>query len=80
MDVSYQNQQTKVIIKDKREKQNIKTMGRKFGYGEFELKIILKGKKGYIRKNIEIKKPVDGFLEITFERVKDKTNFLNKFS
>ena len=41
-------------------------MGRKFGYGEFELKIILKGKKGYIRKNIEIKKPVDGFLEITF--------------
>ena len=66
VDVSYQNQQTKVVIKGKREKQNIKTMGRKFGYGEFELKIILKGKKGYIRKNIEIKKPVDGFLEITF--------------
>lgn len=75
VDVSYPNQQTKVVIKGKREKQNIKTMGRKFGYGEFELKIILKGKNGDIRKNIEIKKPVDGFFEITFEKVKDKTNF-----
>lgn len=75
MDVSYPNQQTKVIIKGKREKQNIKTIGRKFGYGEFELKKILKGKNGYIRKNFEIKKPVDEFFEITFERVKNKTNY-----
>ena len=50
VDVSYPNQQTKVVIKGKREKQNIKTMGRKFGSGEFELKITLKGKNGYIKK------------------------------
>ena len=35
VDVIYLNQQTKIVIKGKREKQNIKTMGRKFGSGEF---------------------------------------------
>lgn len=75
VDVSYPNQQTKVVIKGKREKQNIKTMGRKFGSGEFELKITLKGKNGYIKKIGEIKDPIDGFYEIRFERIKDETNF-----
>ena len=54
-------------------------MGRKFGSGDFELKIILKGKNGNIKKVGEIKDTFDRFYEIRFERLKAETNFWNKF-
>ena len=68
VNVSFPNQITKVIIRGKREKDNIKTMGRKFGFGEFELKITLNGKDGKINKKNIVEPAVDGFIQIKFER------------
>ena len=68
IDISYPNNLTKIVIKGKREKQPNKTMGRKFSSGEFEKKIILKGKDGDITNNIKVEGPSDGFYIIWFER------------
>ena len=70
VNVSFPNQITKVIIRGKREKDNIITMGRKFGFGEFELKITLNGKDGKINKKNIVEPATDGFILIKFERVK----------
>ena len=68
VNVFYPNQITKIVIKGKREKQTVKTMGRKFGSGDFELKITLKGKDGNISDKVEVEKPINGFYLIKIER------------
>ena len=70
VNISFPNQITKVIIKGKREKQNIKTMGKKFGSGNFELKIILKGKEGEINPKYKVLAPNNGFYLILIEKLK----------
>ena len=70
--VSFPNQITKVTIRGKREKENIKTMGRKFGFGEFELKITLNRKDGEINKKNIIEPAENGFILIKFEREEKK--------
>ena len=69
IDISYQNQTTIVIIKGYREKQNKKALGKKFGSGDFELKILLKNKDGDITNKIILEPPKnDGFYRIKIER------------
>ena len=72
VDVNFPNQNTRVTIKGKKEKENVKTMGRKFGSGKFELTINLKQKDGEIIKNIKIEPPENGFYQIKLERAKNK--------
>ena len=71
--VTFPNGITTVIIKGKREKTPYKTMGRNFGSGNFDLKIILDGENGDIKRNdITIEPPVDGFHIIKFKRQSNK--------
>ena len=66
---SFPNEITTVTIRGKREKASHKTLGRSFGSGNFELKIILDGENGNIKKNNgEIETPKNGFYRIKFER------------
>ena len=66
-----QNEYTNVIIKGKREKEEYKTMGRKFSSGDFELKIILRGKDGDITKRKKIENLNNGFILIKIEKSKN---------
>ena len=66
-----QNEYTNVIIKGKREKDEYKTMGRKFSSGDFELKIILRGKDGDITKRKKIENLNNGFILIKIEKSKN---------
>ena len=70
VDITYPNQTTIVIIKGNREKQNKKALGKKFGSGDFELKILLKGSDGDVTNNITLEPPIDGFYRIRIEREK----------
>ena len=47
-------------------------MGRKFGFGEFELKITLNRKDGEINKKNIIEPAENGFILIKFEREEKK--------
>ena len=75
IDVSNPNQQAKVLIIGKREKQIIKMICRKFRSREFVLKIIIKKKNDNIKKVCEIKDSINGYYEIRLENLKDETNF-----
>ena len=67
--VTFPNEVTTITIRGKREKTPYKTMGRNFGSGNFELKIILEGENGNIKKNDgEIEPPKNGFHRIKFKR------------
>ena len=69
IEIKFPNQQlTTVTIKGKREKQNNKTLGKKFGSGEFELKIFLKKKDGEITKDVSIENVDNGFRLIKLKR------------
>ncbi len=71
INISYQNQNSIVFIKGKREKENKKALGKKFGSGDFMLKIILKNKDGDITKSkIIVEGPKDGFYLIKIEKEK----------
>ena len=71
VNISYQNQSSIVLIKGKREKENKKALGKKFGSGEFLLKIVLKNKDGDISKNkIIVEGPKNGFYLIKIEKEK----------
>ena len=70
IDIIYPNQTTIVIIKGNREKQNKKVLGKKFGSGDFELKILLKGNDGDITNNIILEPQINGFYRIKIEREK----------
>ena len=70
VDITYPNQTTIVIIKGNREKQNKKALGKKFGSGDFELKIVLKNSDADITNNITLEPPIDGFYRIRIEREK----------
>jgi len=66
-----QNVNTKVIIQGNRKKEDYKTMGRKFGAGDFELKILLKDKDGDITKKSEIETLGNGFIVVKIQKIKD---------
>ena len=66
-----QNVNTKIIIQGNRKKGDYKTMGRKFGAGDFELKIILKGKDGDITKKSEIETLGNGFIVVKIQKTND---------
>jgi hypothetical protein len=69
IEIKFPNQQlTTVTIKGKRAKQNNKTLGKKFGSGEFELKIFLKKKDGEINKEATIETIDNGFRLIKLKR------------
>ena len=71
VNISYQNQNSIVFIKGKREKENKKALGKKFGSGDFMLKIILKNKDGDISKSqIIVEGPNNGFYLIKIEKEK----------
>lgn len=70
--VSFPNEITTINIIGEREKTSYKTMGKNFGSGNFELKIILKNENGNIENNDgEIEPPKNGFHRIKFKRQKD---------
>ena len=73
-EIKYVHNYTNLIIAGKREKNNIKTMGRKFGSGEFELKINLHDKGNICDdKIINIKKlgnKFNGFYKFTIQKAK----------
>ena len=51
-------------------------MGRNFGSGNFDLKIVLEGENGDIKKNnVEIEPPINGFHRIKFKRQNNKNWF-----
>ena len=71
--VSFLSGSTTVNIRGKREKTPYKTMGRNFGSGNFDLKIVLEGENGDIKKNnVEIEPPINGFHRIKFKRQNNK--------
>ena len=70
-EVNFHENNAKVTIKGKREKTNIKTMGRNFGSGDFELNIRLRGDDAELTGNIEkIENFKNGFFLIKLERDK----------
>ena len=68
VDVRYPNQITTIFIKGNREKIEFKTMGRNFGSGTFNLKIVLDGVNGDITKENKIEPVENGFYRILFKR------------
>ena len=70
IEIKFLNQQiTTVIIRGERKKHNIKVYGRKFGYGKFELEIILKQEEGIKNtKETKIESIGNGFYLIKLER------------
>ena len=46
-------------------------MGRKFGAGDFELKILLKDKDGDITKKSKIETLGNGFIVVNSQKIKD---------
>ena len=67
-DEPHQQQFSTVIISGKREKQKNKTLGKKFGSGEFELKIYLRNKDGDITKDYTKENIDNGFCLIKLKR------------
>ena len=68
VDVRYPNQITTIFIKGNRKKIEFKTMGRNFGSGTFNLKIVLDGVNGDITKEKKIEAVENGFYRILFKR------------
>ena len=68
VEVKYPNQITTIFIKGNRKKIEFKTMGRNFGSGTFNLKIVLDGVNGDITKEKTIEPVENGFYKIKFKR------------
>lgn len=72
VDIRYPNQITTIFIKGNRKKIEFKTMGRNFGSGNFNLKIVLDGVNGDITKEYKKEGPINGFYTIKLKRERKK--------
>ena len=72
VEIKYPNQITTIFIKGYRKKIEFKTMGRNFGSGNFNLKIVLDGVNGDITKEKIIEPAINGFYKIKFKRERKK--------
>ena len=71
VDVKFHDNNTRVIIRGKRDKIQEKTMGRNFGSGDIELKIPLRGRDGDLTGKVESTKDLkNGFYVINLVREK----------